>query len=110
MAQTTRPAFANISANTTDYVLIAGDTSNRTIKVVSVAFVAGAMATNATFNSCPTGGSGTAISCLFANGANGGAILNRNEDGWFSTVGGQGLSITTGAGSTTGVLVNYVYV
>ena len=62
-------------------------------------------------NNLPIGGSGTAISPLFQNGANGGAILNRNEDGWFSTSPIQALSITTLSGGTTlGVLVNYVYV
>lgn len=110
MAQTARSVFANVSASTTDQVLVVADNTFRSIKVVSVAFVAGATATNATFNTYPTGGPGVAISCLFANGANGGAVLNRNEDGWFWTVGGQGLSITTGSGSTLGVLVNYIYV
>ena len=111
MAQTTRSTFANIPSSSTDFVLVAGDLANlRAIKVVAVAFVTGSSATNATFNSYPTGGPGTAISCLFANGQNGGAVLSRNEDGWFSTTGGQGLSCTTGSGSTTGVIVNYVYV
>ncbi len=109
MAQTSRTAFANVAASTTDAVIIAGDTNLRTIKVVSVAFVAGATATNATFNSKGSG-AGTAISCLFANGANGGAILNRNEDGWFNTNSGEALTLTTGSGSTTGVLVNYIYI
>lgn len=109
MAQSSRTAFANVSPSQTDAVILAGDVNLRCIKVVSVAFVAGATATNATFNSKGSG-SGTAISCLFANGANGGAILNRNEDGWFSTNGGEALTITTGSGSTTGVMVNYIYV
>jgi hypothetical protein len=109
MAQTTRSTFANIASSQTDAVIIAGDLNLRTIKVVSVAFVAGGTATNATFNSKGSG-AGTAISCLFANGANGGAILNRNEDGWFNTNAGEALTLTTGGGSTTGVLVNYVYV
>ena len=109
MAQTTHSAFANVSASTTDSVLVSADTLSRAIKVVSVAFVAGATATNATFNTMGSG-AGTAILCLFANGANGGAVLNRNEDGWFCTISGQALTLTTGSGSATGVLVNYILV
>ena len=109
MAQTTQSTFANVTSSSTDSVIVVADTKSRNIKVVSVAFVAGATATNATFNSL-IGGASTAISCLFANGANGGAVLPKNEDGWFSTAAGAALTLTTGAGSTTGVLVNYVLV
>ena len=111
MAQTTRPAFANVPASTTDQVIVTSPTDvtragNAIIKVVSLVMVAGGTATTATFNSKGSG-AGTAISCLFANGANGGAVLNRNDDGWFSTNAGEALSITTGGGAATGVLVNY---
>lgn len=69
--------------------------------------VTAATATNVTFNTKPVG-SGTAISCLFANGANGGAVLGYNSDGWFTTNAGEGLTATTGAGSATGIQVGYV--
>lgn len=109
MAQTSKSVFANVSASTTDQVLVAAPTGTFSIiKVVSVAFVTGATATTAVFNSFPVGGPGTAISCIFQNGSNGGAVLNRNEDGWFWTTAGQSLSITTGIGATTGVIVNYI--
>lgn len=108
MAKSSIPTFANVAAGQTDSQIIAA-TNGMAIKVVSVAFVTAATATNATFNSKGSG-AGTAISCLFANGANGGAVLNRNEDGWFITNTGEALTLTTGAGSTTGVLVNYILI
>lgn len=108
MARSAISIFANVGAGQTDSNIVIA-VIGYAIKVVSVAFVTGATATNATFNSKGSG-SGTAISCLFANGANGGAVLNRNEDGWFITNTGEGLTLTTGAGSTTGVLVNYILV
>ena len=51
-----------------------------------------------------------AITCLFANAANGGAVLPFNPHGWALTKTGEGLTLTTGAGSTTGVQVQYAYV
>lgn len=101
-------AFANVAASQTDSSIVAAVAGKR-IRVKAVAFVCGAVATNATFNSKGSG-AGTAISPLFANAANGGAVLPYHERGWFETELGEGLSLTTGAGSTTGVLVTYVKV
>lgn len=101
-------AFANIAASQTDSSLVAA-VANKKIRVLSVAFVAGAVATNATFNTKPSG-AGTAISMTFANAANGGAVLNHNALGWFETNAGEGLTLTTGAGSTTGVQIVYAEV
>lgn len=100
--------FANVAASQTDSALVAAKAGKR-IAVMSVAFVAGGTATNATFNSKPSG-AGTAISMTFANAANGGAVLGHNPHAWFVTQTGEGLSLTTGAGSTTGVQVVYAYV
>lgn len=99
-------AFANVAASQTDSVLVAG-VSGKRIRVKAVAFIAGGTGTNATFNSKGSG-SGTAISPLFANAANGGAVLNNNPEGWFETEAGEALTLTTGAGSSTGVIVKYV--
>ncbi len=104
----TKVAFANINAGTTDGAVITAVAGKR-IVVIAVAFVCGATATNATFNTKPSG-SGTAISCLFANAANGGAVLPANHFGWFQTAVGDGLTLTTGAGATTGVQVTYAEV
>ena len=99
-------AFANIAASTTDGALVTA-VAGRKIKVVAMTAVTGATATNLTFNSKPTG-SGTAITPLFANGANGGEVLPYNSSVWFQTNAGEGLTVTTGTGSTTGILVTYV--
>ncbi len=105
---TVKRAFANVAASSTDSSIVAAVASKK-IRVLAVAVVAGGTATNITFNSKPAG-AGTAISPLFANAANGGEILPFMQHGWFETTAGEGLTVTTGAGSTTGVLVIYVEV
>lgn len=101
-------AFANVAASQTDSSIIAApSSSDRRFRILSVAFVTGATATNVTFNSKGSG-AGVAISCAFQNAANGGAVLNFNEAGWFETSKGEALTATTGAGSTTGIQVTYV--
>lgn len=99
-------AFANISESTTDGAVISAVTG-RTIRVLSAVLVCGATATTATFNTKGSG-AGTAISMQFQNAANGGAVLPFNEGGWFQTNSGEGLTLSTGTGSTTGVQVTYV--
>jgi hypothetical protein len=97
--------FANIATATTDGQVVAA-VSNRRIRVLALAMVCGGTATTATFNTKGSG-AGTAISPLFANSANGGAVLPLNDRGWFTTNVGEALTITTGAGSATGILVTY---
>lgn len=101
---TTAPSYAkaNVSAAVTDSVIVAA-IAGKKIRVVACAFVCGATATNATFNS-----GSTAISMLFANAANGGAVLGFNPVGWFETNAGEALTLTTSSGSTTGVQLVYV--
>ena len=99
-------ALANVTAGQTDASVVAAVAGEK-IRVLACAFVTGATATNATFNTKPAG-AGTAITPAFQNAANGGAILPFNPVGWFETNVGEGLSLTTGAGSTTGVQVVYV--
>lgn len=105
MAHGALSAIGNVAQSQTDSSLVAAAGTTR-INVLAVAFVAGGTATNATFNSKGSG-AGTAISPLFANAANGGAVLPYNEKGWFSTNAGEGLTVTTAAGSTTGIVVVY---
>lgn len=107
-ALTPKFAFANVAASTTDSSIVAAVASKK-IRVLSAIMQCGATATNITFNSKPAG-AGTAISMLFANAANGGEVLSFTPIGWFETTSGQGLTVTTGAGSTTGVQVVYVEV
>lgn len=99
-------AIANIAASQTDANIVTA-VAGKKIRVLAMAAVAGGTATNLTFNSKPAG-VGVAISPLFANGVNGGEVLPFNPMGWFETVAGEGLTVTTGAGSTTGILVTYV--
>lgn len=100
--------FANIAAASTDAALVSA-VGGSSIRVIAVALLCGATATNITFNSKP-GGAGSAISMTFQNAANSGAVLGTNPDGWFQTSVSEGLSATTGAGSTTGVQVVYTVV
>lgn len=101
-------AFANVAAGETDSNLVTAVTGKK-IRVHQVAAVAGATATNLTFNSKPAG-AGTAISPLYANGINGGVVLPYSKRGWFETTAGEGLTVTTGAGSTTGIQIGYTKV
>lgn len=94
-------AFVNIAASQTASNIVSAIAGKR-IRVISLAMVCGATATNSTFNSDTT-----AISCLYANGANGGAVLGLNEAGWFSTNLGEALTVTTGTGSDTGIQIVY---
>lgn len=105
---TVKRAFANIVASTTDGNIISAVTSKK-LRILAVVMQCGATATNITLNSKPAG-AGAAISPQFQNGANGGEVLPFNAYGWFETVVSEGLTATTGAGSTTGVHVLYVEV
>lgn len=97
--------FANVAASQTDSSLVAA-VAGTPIKVHALACKAGGTGTNITFNTKPSG-AGSAISALFANAANGDTILPYNEQGWFETAVGEGLTCTTGAGSTTGIQIIY---
>lgn len=107
-SSTTYNVKVNVAAAQTDSAVIAAKTGYK-IRVVAAYAVAGGTATNLTFNTKP-GGAGTAISALFANAANGGFVLPVNEHGWFETNAGEGLTVTTGAGSTTGIGVVYALI
>jgi hypothetical protein len=107
-ALTPKFAFANVAAAQTDSNVVTA-VANKKIRVLQTHVVTGATATNITFNSKPAG-AGTAISSLAANAANGGSVRPFSPIGWFETVAGEGLTVTTGAGSTTGIEVVYVEV
>ena len=99
-------AFANVAAATTDGALISAVTGAR-IRVLGVVARAGGTTTNLTFNTKPAG-AGSAISATFASGVNDGPVLPFSSSGWFVTLRGEGLTVTTGAGSTTGIQVSYI--
>lgn len=98
--------FANVSASTTDGILVSTISATAKICVHEVTAVTGATATNVTFNTKP-GTSGTAISALFANAANGGFVLPWSPIPWFCTNVNASLSVTTGTGSATGISIVY---
>lgn len=101
-------AFDNVAAGQTDDAQVAAVAGHR-IRVINLVALCAATATTLTFNSKPAG-AGAAIYALLANAVNGGEVLPRNEDGWFETNSGEGLSVTTGAGSTTGIAISYILV
>ena len=96
--------FANVAASQTDSSVVSAITSTK-IRVLSFHCQAGGTATDLTFNTASV-----AISPLFANAANGGAVGNFNPVGWFETLSGEALTVTTGSGSTTGITIVYAEV
>ena len=101
-------AFANVAASSTDSNIVSA-VSTKKIRVLEFRLHAGASATNITFNS-KGGGAGTAISELFACTANGGRADGLSPYGHFETNASEGLTVTTGSGSTIGVGVVYMEV
>lgn len=99
-------AFANVAASQTDSILVAA-VGGKSIRVLSYGMMAGATGTNVTFNT-KGNGAGVAVSQLFATAANGGIARPYSPTGYFQTNDGQGLSVTTGAGSTVGIDVVYI--
>lgn len=107
-ALTPKFAFANVAASQTDSNIVSAVASKK-IRVISFRLHTGGTATNVTFNSKPAG-AGTAISELFACAANGGRAEAFSPVGHFQSTSGEGLTVTTGSGSTTGIGVVYVEV
>lgn len=105
-------AFANILASQTDNALVAAPANlasgaAQTIRVLWVNVLSAGTATNVTFNTKPAG-AGVAITPLYPLGINGGFVFPWNNDGWFETTAGQGLTVTTGAGATVAVMIGFV--
>lgn len=100
-------ASADIAASTTDGSIVSAQGANVRIRVLHVFVQCGSTATNITFNTKP-GGAGTAIFGPFQLGANGGASLPPAAWGWFQTGKNEGLTATTGTGSTVTVEIAYV--
>ena len=102
-------AWDSIAASTTDSILVAA-VAGRKIRVLSVIINQGdTTPSSVQFNSKPAG-SGTSIFAPLKAAANGGFVIPENSGGWFETNVGDGLSVTTGAGSTTSVAVTYTVV
>lgn len=101
-----RNAWDTIGASTTDSVLVAA-ASGEKIRVRSFIINQGdTTPSNVTFNS-KGAGAGTAISPALKYAANGGTNPPDNPRGWFETNVGEALTVTTGGGSNTAVIVTY---
>lgn len=98
-------AKADVSASSTDSSLVTA-VSGKKIRVIGYQLMVGGTATSVTFNTKPAG-SGTAISMAHQCAANAG-ISAALKDGLFETSSGEGLTVTTGSGSTAGIQVQYV--
>lgn len=105
---TVKRAFANVNASQTDAAIIAAVTAKK-LRILWIIALCDATATAFTLNS-KGAGAGTAISSAIPNGANGGELAAVNPFGYFETASGEGLSVTTGAGSATGFNVGYIEV
>lgn len=96
-----RNAFDTIAASTNNSLLIAAATGKR-IRVLSLQISCGATPSTVQFKSAS---GGTAISPVYQNSISGPYTKN----GWFQTNAGEGLYVDTGAGSNTGILVEWAY-
>lgn len=95
----------DIAASQTDAELAPAPGAGKKIIVTAVAFVCGDTATTAVLNSASD-----AISQIFQNGANGGAVIGYHPKGWYACAENEPLTVTTGAGSTTGINGTYMIV
>lgn len=99
-------AWDSIAASTTDSILVAA-VAGKKIRVYAFLLNQGdTTPSTVTFNS-KGAGAGTAIYPALKYAANGGTNPPETASGWFETNVGEGLSVTTGAGSTTGVAVTF---
>lgn len=96
-----RNAFDDVGASATDSALIAAVAGTK-LRVHALIISCGGTPSTVVFNTKP-GGSGVAISPIFNNSIS----IPDNQKGWFETNVGEGLSVSTGSGSTSGVLVIY---
>lgn len=99
-------AWANVAASATDSSLVSA-VPGKKLRVLAVVINQGdTTASTVVFNSKGSG-AGTAISPTLKAAANGGFVVPFNKEGWWETASGEGLTVSTGAGSTTGIVVVY---
>jgi hypothetical protein len=101
-------AKANIAASQTDSQILAA-VGGKIIRVLAFRLMAGGTATTFTFNT-KSASAGVACTEAFACGANGGINSGLSQVGHFQTNVSEGLTATTGAGSTVGVGIVYILV
>jgi hypothetical protein len=93
-----------VAASQTDSSLIALVAAKK-LRILSLAAQCGGTATDMTFES-----GGSTRKHKISAGANGGQILPFNTVGWFETVAGESLTVTTSAGSSSEITGTYVEV
>lgn len=99
-----RNAFDTIAASQTDSVLVAARTGFR-IRVTAFAISCGGTASTVQFGSKLAAGATTAVSPVYQNSISQPEV----KKGWFQTISGEGLVVSTGAGSNSGVIVIWEY-
>src|SRR5437879_2850968 len=106
LAHGVQSAFASVAASQTDSVIVAAPAVGVRIRVVGFFLNYGpTTASSVTFNSKGSG-AGTAISAALITSPLGGLSWGGHAP-IFSTNRGEGLTVTTSAGSTTGIHVVY---
>lgn len=99
-------AHASVAASQTDSVLVAA-APGRKIRVLAYMINHGDTTPSAVTFNTKGAGAGTGIWPALKYPANGGSNSPVNDGGWFETNRGEGLTVTTGAGSTTAIGVLY---
>jgi hypothetical protein len=99
-------AYDSIAASATDSVLVAAVVGKK-IRVHSIILNQGdTTPSTITFNS-KGAGAGTAVFPALKAAANGGFVIPDNPLGWFETNASEALTVTTGAGSTSAIIVTF---
>ena len=101
------PVLASVNAVQTDSNLVTAVVGKR-IKVVQLFLKTATAATNVTFNT-KGAGAGTAITAAISSDTNQ-IALPFSKVGWFETLAGEALTVTTGAGGTSAIQIGYVLV
>lgn len=99
-------AYDSIAASQTDSVLVAAVAGSKIVVTAFIINQGDTTPSTVTFNSKGSG-AGTAIFAGLKYAANGGTSTPPADQGWFATNAGEALTVTTGAGSTSGVGVIY---
>jgi hypothetical protein len=105
-ARGAKNAHVSVAASQTDSVVVAA-VAGQKIRVLQFLINQGdTTPSTVTFNTKPAG-AGSAIFPVLKAAANGGFVVPFGKHGWFETGRGEGLTVTTGAGSTTSIVVVY---
>ena len=101
-----RNAYDAVAAEQTDSVLVAANAGKQIRVIALVANQGDTTASAVTLNSKGSG-AGVAIFPALKGAANGLVVLPECRSGWVETNPGEALTVTTGAGSATGIVVVY---